>query len=352
MTKKRLRILSVALLVLMITITLYFCLTSIPKDKASADIEYILSDVQYNTMNVGKERQIHISYFNGDRGVPTVGTYFAYGLGSSSIKSNPLPTTYTDFSGIKEVMYKSKVLFLSSTEEYYMFMVSFDFLGSDHLEYVTIYDKKYLELGYLNVRTGPSPEGLILSIYMLKDEAGNYYLADYISGRLSIINNFSGMEGEFINLTVAIPSNLVESVDFYFVSRIIFARNYYGSFGLNNKPLSNQSYMDAYAFQSLLHNLYDIDNLFWGFDEQFSETLNIAIKDSYDKGYNLGYSNGYSEGTLLTDNVTSFTWMQSIFSSATSFFNIKLFGNVTLATIIFIPLILGIVMFILKLVRG
>ncbi|MBD5086073.1 MAG: hypothetical protein HDT32_01670 [Clostridiales bacterium] len=345
MTKKKMRYITVALLALMITLTMYFCCiaTCDVAQTAKADIDMILGDVDYNVMNVGKNNQTYMSFFNGYIGSPTVGSYFAYGI--EPFTGKKLPTSYTGLENVKNNMYKTNVPFLSADEEYYIFMISFDFLGNGYVSS----NNNYTELGYFHLK---GPYSFLWGISIEKDKSGNIYLSESVSSRRTLIDNFSGGEGEFINVTVAFPSSYFGDGYFHFISDMPFAYNFYASFETDNLKLKNQSFMDMYVFQSLSHNLYLIDNMFEGYDQLFSEALQNAIKDNYDKGYSVGYNEGYANASTETDNISSFTWLKSLFSSVTSLFNIKLFGGVTLATVVSIPLILGIILFILKLVRG
>lgn len=90
------------------------------------------------------------------------------------------------------------------------------------------------------------------------------------------------------------------------------------------------------------------------------KTYNVdAMKDvvvhdrTYKTGYDRGHANGISEATQsghIFESSTSF--LKSIFTDLGQLLDIKVFGNITVGTLIGIPLILLVVMAVLKLVRG
>lgn len=80
----------------------------------------------------------------------------------------------------------------------------------------------------------------------------------------------------------------------------------------------------------------------------------VVVHDrTYKTGYDRGRANGISEATQsghIFESSTSF--LKSIFTDMGKLLDIKVFGNVTVGTLIGIPLILLVVMVVLKLVRG
>lgn len=80
----------------------------------------------------------------------------------------------------------------------------------------------------------------------------------------------------------------------------------------------------------------------------------VVISDrTYKTGYDRGRANGISEATQnghIFESSTSF--LKSIFTDMGQLLDIKVFGNITVGTLIGIPLILLVVMAVLKLVRG
>lgn len=88
-------------------------------------------------------------------------------------------------------------------------------------------------------------------------------------------------------------------------------------------------------------------------DLAFSVAYNNASTQNYglayQKGYREGFATAQSEGSIFGET-TSF--LKTTFTNLGSLLDIKIFGNVTLGTIIGIPLILMVVLAVLKLVRG
>lgn len=80
----------------------------------------------------------------------------------------------------------------------------------------------------------------------------------------------------------------------------------------------------------------------------------VVISDrTYKAGYDRGHANGVSDATQsghIFESSTSF--LKSIFTDMGKLLDIKVFGNITVGTLIGIPLILLVVMAVLKLVRG
>lgn len=80
----------------------------------------------------------------------------------------------------------------------------------------------------------------------------------------------------------------------------------------------------------------------------------VVVHDrTYKAGFDRGHANGISEATQsghIFESSTSF--LKSIFTDMGKLLDIKVFGNITVGTLIGIPLILLVVMAVLKLVRG
>lgn len=89
-------------------------------------------------------------------------------------------------------------------------------------------------------------------------------------------------------------------------------------------------------------------------DYNVNAMKDVVISDrTYKTGYDKGRANGISEATQnghIFESSTSF--LKSIFTDLGQLLDIKVFGNITVGTLIGIPLILLVVMAVLKLVRG
>lgn len=67
---------------------------------------------------------------------------------------------------------------------------------------------------------------------------------------------------------------------------------------------------------------------------------NISYEQAYSSGYNLGYNNGYA-------SALNFEWIKSAFNCVDQVLNIKLIASITLGNILAIPLIIGVVKFVI-----
>lgn len=162
---------------------------------------------------------------------------------------------------------------------------------------------------------------------------------DYIVSSVSTIDSTYDSETYFSN-TIALGNGIVNSN----ISKIYYRSPKYNTSNVVfiNMPLAQFSTMSnqtafTYAYNS--GDFYTYANLI-----HFAEFDTSLFENLYRAGYNEGY---YSAETL-----NNLDWLSSLFDSLMSFFNIQLFGNVTLGLLLFIPLILSILLFIFKLARG
>lgn len=121
-------------------------------------------------------------------------------------------------------------------------------------------------------------------------------------------------------------------------------------------PLSNQ---DNYKINIAVQNNYqDISKIraynqaFWG--DYYFEYINnrYYLNSDSDVLFNDVYEMGYKQAIIDRGNLDNSIWLAGIFNSFSSFFSIRLFGNVTLGLLLFIPLILSVLFFVFKLARG
>lgn len=82
-----------------------------------------------------------------------------------------------------------------------------------------------------------------------------------------------------------------------------------------------------------------------GYNDGYRAGGGFSGEDRYRQGYNDGYNAGVS-GTITTN------WFTSFIDSIFSIFNVEIFPNVKFIYLIFIPLGLGIIALIFKLIRG
>ena len=101
---------------------------------------------------------------------------------------------------------------------------------------------------------------------------------------------------------------------------------------------------------------------------EFTTNMNDLLQEAYDNGsndmknyysagnvgYNQIYQAGYNDGLANTENVVGNAWgfIGGTFSSLSSIFSLEVMPNITLGVFIAIPLLLGLLLFILKITRG
>lgn len=94
------------------------------------------------------------------------------------------------------------------------------------------------------------------------------------------------------------------------------------------------------SYEYILQNIYEI-------------TIPSRERLQYEQGRRDGYVLGYETGinVSIADTV-NFNWIQTLFMGLGAFLSIELFGGISIGMIVGIPLVFGLVFFILKLVRG
>lgn len=94
------------------------------------------------------------------------------------------------------------------------------------------------------------------------------------------------------------------------------------------------------SYEYILQNIYEI-------------TIPSRERSQYEQGRRDGYVLGYETGINVNiGDTVNFNWIQTLFISLGSFLAIELFGGISIGMIVGIPLVFGLVFFILKLVRG
>lgn len=144
-----------------------------------------------------------------------------------------------------------------------------------------------------------------------------------------------------------------------------------------NIPLQRLEITFIYRTQQWLNNANDrfqvaITGWFGGSYPEFTKTINIkenytygfyyvyesndyqlgydnGWSNGYNSGYNSGYNDGYNDGLSGT---LSPNWFTSFLDSVFEILNIEIFPNVKLIYLLFIPVGLGILALIFRLVRG
>lgn len=196
-----------------------------------------------------------------------------------------------------------------------------------------------------------------------------------------LINWFGGSEGLFLLNSVEIvkfvggyayPEFAPNSI-YTFSNNFGTVSNYEGTIWYNTNPLNvigrvldgeysgyaqgvldtTPSIADAYelgynqalaettsSYEYILQNIYEI-------------TIPSRERSQYEQGRRDGYVLGYETGINVNiGDTVNFNWIQTLFIGLGSFLAIELFGGISIGMIVGIPLVFGLVFFILKLVRG
>ena len=190
---------------------------------------------------------------------------------------------------------------------------------------LTDYSQKYdISYYYANLSI-ESP----LEVYT--DRFGNRYTIGNI-GSPSHVYNW------YFTFYVGLGASAVSDSDFYI-------RTYLGENTSDFEDIIIGIGEDIDNVNMLYNSFYNLSNLSY-----FSYTnYTYYYKNSY---YNIIYNEGYKQAQIDYDTIDNSTWLAGIFNSFSSFFSIRLFGNVTVGLLLFIPLILSVLLFIFKLARG
>lgn len=116
---------------------------------------------------------------------------------------------------------------------------------------------------------------------------------------------------------------------------------------------SSDAAMDSLTIKNLV--IYEQTDLETNYNAGYEKGLVDGRLEGAELGYDRGYNDGVSYGSQHSTDLTSssfWSWFSTMFTNIGSLFNVELFGGITIGTLILIPLLLSILLFILKLVRG
>ena len=90
-----------------------------------------------------------------------------------------------------------------------------------------------------------------------------------------------------------------------------------------------------------------------GYTQGYEEGYEEGLADSFDFGYTQGYEEGYQSGynAGISGTITP-NWFTSFIDSIFDIFSIEIFPNIKLIYLFFIPIGLGVIILIFKLIRG
>ena len=83
---------------------------------------------------------------------------------------------------------------------------------------------------------------------------------------------------------------------------------------------------------------------------------NTNYNDGYNAGFqngkDVGYTDGFKEGASSVETTSSFSWLTSALNSVTGIFGLQLFPGFSLGSLVMIPLAGGVLLWVIKLLRG
>lgn len=120
-----------------------------------------------------------------------------------------------------------------------------------------------------------------------------------------------------------------------------------------NLKFFNQNYYDKILGINAYNNGYN-DGLLDGYDNGYDNAYNDGFDIGYDVGLGAGYDNGYARG--YNDGVASdfnaWSWLTAVFSSMGALLSIQLLPGVTIGGIAVLVLVLTLLPFLIKLLKG
>ena len=136
--------------------------------------------------------------------------------------------------------------------------------------------------------------------------------------------------------------NIVVSVHTFFYD--------FNSIGANDVVLSVSNSVDFNSYQ----NGFD-EGKKVGYEEGSKDGYNEGKENGIQQGEEIGFDKGYDKGLsdgALNKGFNPFTMVSTAFDSVSKLLSVNIFGGITIATMISIPLIFLVVLFILKLIKG
>lgn len=134
---------------------------------------------------------------------------------------------------------------------------------------------------------------------------------------------------------------------------------------LKVENLSFQTTIKMFQKEHLDAMIYFVDGLYndgyiVGYNDGYNKALELAeddiataYRDGYDAGHAVGRSAGYKEGYRQGQSESIGTnWLTAAVSSISQVLNIQIFGSITIATLVFFPLLVSLIFFILRLIGG
>lgn len=188
--------------------------------------------------------------------------------------------------------------------------------------------------------------------------SGNYYYYTYTSSTAS--------SGKFYtSSTISSSNSSYNGYNFaYLVSKYGLVNTQFaisGSQSYTPGPLNPESGNSRTSWY-ILYNFFrasNEDELYWdGYNYGFQDGFRDGKEEGYDIGFDYGQEVGYDEGYIdgiseSNANINTYSNVLNVaWKGASDFLNTKVFGEMTILHLILIPLTLGILIIIIKLIRG
>lgn len=198
---------------------------------------------------------------------------------------------------------------------------------------------------------------------------GNVDLPNWDTVNTTVDTSSSVHASEFLNLNYRTPEQFFDNVIFTFTSDSL-RYNFPVPYTVGDAIIIKHDFSGAHFIRSI--RLY-VDNSQYiaGYEQGFADGYEQGLTDGYTQGYNDGYDIGYNDGYYTGDSyqegynngyqdgynagisgTVTTNWFTSFVNSVFDIFNIEIFPNVKIIHLFFIPIGLGIILLILKLIRG
>lgn len=240
----------------------------------------------------------------------------------------PVPGTYGGWEGMTTIT-------LLSTDGGQTYTMYFSLFGG-HSSYESITDN-VIDVRYLAMQEN----------YPLITIINYYYLGEYADGPISLTYNDTP--------TFFSYNRYLQSYDYGYSDGELDGwtggYNHGYDFGYDNGVIDGESagYANGYAAGEIIgeHNGYN-SGYDVGLGEGYTNGYAVGKTDGHAIGYNLGKVDGYDDGSAVMQNSS---WIITLFSGFAALMSIEVLPNITIGLLLGIPLILGVLFFVLRVIK-
>ncbi len=246
--------------------------------------------------------------------------------GSSTISFNDIPN-YSDYTELYR--FSSKVYYGDSVDDYYWTKLS-----------ITGYNiNNFTQINRVQIT---SNEGLM-------DSDSFYSLYNFINYYDTNNNRFTF---GFCGYSIAANQSNFPRLNTSYVTNRDFATALKNTYPISYNPRTY--YFKALTQDELNNEIYNI-----GFEEGKTQGKIEGYEEGLINGEKVGYNNGYDKGKIdgiATKGesvwINSMSFIKNLFVDIFEIFSIEILPNVSIGTFIIIPLIFGVLFFIVKITKG